>query len=66
MVRPMGAGKLSDDEIGRRLREASDVLGVEPGETVAGDTALRAARIALVALQTGLEEAVEPSPRPGE
>ncbi len=56
----MGAGRLSDEEVGRRLREASDALGVEPGETTAGNTALTAARIALVALETGLQEASEP------
>jgi hypothetical protein len=55
---------ISDDEVGRRLRAASDVLGVEPGETVVGNTAIEAARQALVILGAGLDEAVAPTPQP--
>lgn len=58
------ADKISDEEVGRRLRAASDVLGVEAGETVAGDTAIEAARVALVILGAGLDEAVAPTPPP--
>lgn len=57
------AAKISDDEVGRRLRAASDALGVEAGETTAGNTALTAARIALVALDAGLQAASEPTPQ---
>jgi hypothetical protein len=55
---------ISDAEVGRRLRAASDVLGVEPGETLVGNTAIEAARQALVILGAGLDEAEEPSPEP--
>jgi|GEM_PF-3579677 len=55
---------ISDDEVGRRLRAASDVLGVEPGETVVGNTAIEAARQALVILGAGMDEAVAPTPQP--
>lgn len=58
----MAAGKISDDEVQRRLRAASDALGVEAGETVAGDTALTTARVALVHLAAALEEIAEPIP----
>jgi len=55
---------ISDDEVGRRLRAASDVLGVEPGETVVGNTAIEVARQALVILGAGMDEAVAPTPQP--
>lgn len=41
------------------MREASDVLGVESVETVAGNTAMEAARTALAMLSLGLEQADE-------
>lgn len=58
------ADKISDAEVGRRLRAASDVLGVEPGETVPGNTAIEAARQALVILGAGLDEVEAPTPPP--
>jgi len=55
--------KLSDQEALDRLAKASDVLGVEPGETVAADTALTTARRAMLMLMLALEGAAdEPSP----
>ena len=39
--------KLSDNEADDRLKRAMTVLGDEPGETVAANTALEAARKAL-------------------
>jgi hypothetical protein len=56
--------KLSEQEALDRLASASDVLGVEPGETVAADTALTAARQAMVLLMLGLEGAADDPPTP--
>lgn len=60
--------KLSDQEALDRLARASDALGVEPGETVAADTALETARTAMTMLILSLEGAGEDevSPRLSE
>jgi hypothetical protein len=50
---------LTDDEAADRLARASAALGDEPGETVAGDTALQAARRAVTLIMLGLEQASE-------
>ena len=50
---------ISDDEIWERLARARDVLGEEPGATVAGNTALEEARKALAILTVGLVAAGE-------
>jgi hypothetical protein len=54
---------LSDNEVHDRLTAARDILGEEPGQTAAGDTALEAARrglrllsIALLASQANRRE----------
>ncbi|MDX1006752.1 hypothetical protein GOE08_07615 [Sinorhizobium medicae] len=47
------ADKLSDDQVYERLHAAYLALGREEGETVRGDTALKAARRALTLLQMG-------------
>jgi len=53
------ADKLSDAAVYQRLVDASDALGKDPGETVRGDTALTAARRALVLIQMGLVKAAD-------
>lgn len=53
------AATLDDDEALARLRLAADTLGVEPGETVRGNTALEAARRAVMFMTLGLEIAIE-------
>lgn len=50
---------LSDNEIHGLLVAAGEALGREPGATVRGDTAIKAARRALVLLQFGLVAAME-------
>lgn len=45
---------LSDTDVDDLLKSARDVLGNEPGETVAGHTAISAARQALHLLSLGL------------
>jgi hypothetical protein len=50
---------LTDFQVHDRLVAASDALGSEPGETGRGNTALEAARRALVILQIGLVGAME-------
>ena len=47
------AEKLSDDQVYERLHAALLALGREDGATVRGDTALKAARRAIVLLQMG-------------
>ena len=47
------ADKLSDDQVYERLHAAYLALGREKGETVRGDTALKAARRAIMLLQMG-------------
>ena len=47
------ADKLLDDQVYERLHAAYLALGREEGETVRGDTALKAARRALTLLQMG-------------
>lgn len=47
------ADKLSDDQVYERLHAAYLALGREEGETVRGDTALKAARRAIMLLQMG-------------
>jgi hypothetical protein len=47
------ADKLSDDQVYERLHAAYLALGREDGETVRGDTALKAARRAILLLQMG-------------
>lgn len=50
---------LTDQEAFDRLYGALLALGVEPGETTRGNTALEAARTMLRLLQWGLTKAVE-------
>jgi hypothetical protein len=50
---------LSDNEAHDRLHAAREALGEEAGETVRGDTVLKAARRALSLLQFGLLKAAE-------
>ncbi len=47
------AEKLSDDQVYERLHAALLAVGREDGVTVRGDTALKAARRAIVLLQMG-------------
>lgn len=56
--------KITDQEALDRLAKASDVLGVEPCETVAADTAMTVARNALTVLMLGLEGAADDPPIP--
>jgi hypothetical protein len=52
------AGKpLSDNEVDDRLKAARELLGKDDGETVAGNTALNAARRALELISLGLIKA---------
>lgn len=57
---PMTDDKLSDDQVWNRLHSAREALGEGKGVTVAGDTALTAARRALVMLQMGVLSSSEP------
>jgi hypothetical protein len=50
---------ISDSEIDDRLKGAILLLGEEPGRTVAGNTALKAARNGLALLSFGLIAAGE-------
>lgn len=50
---------LTDDEVFERLVAAAVALGREPGETLRGDTAIEAARKALMLLQLGLVRAMD-------
>ena len=50
---------LSDEQVWNRLHAASEALGQTKGATVAGDTALTAARRALVLLQMGVLKSAE-------
>jgi hypothetical protein len=54
MIKP-----LSDNQIDDRLYAALEKLGDEPGETIRGNTAIEAARQALVGLRLGLVWAAE-------
>lgn len=45
---------ISDNQVDDRLRAARAALGEAPGSTVAGDTAITAARKALALLSLGL------------
>lgn len=47
--------KLSAQEVRQRLLDASDVLGTEPAETVAANTTIKAARIALLKLSVAFD-----------
>jgi hypothetical protein len=51
--------KLSDNQIGDRLRAAIEMIGTEESETVRGNTALIAARQSLSLLKEGLLIAAE-------
>lgn len=53
------AEKLSDNAVHDRLVAAREALGDEAGATVRGDTAIEAARKAMVLLQLGLIAASE-------
>ena len=55
------ADKLSDDQVYERLHAAYLALGREEGETVRGDTALKAARRAIMLLQMGHLAALAPT-----
>jgi hypothetical protein len=55
---------LSDNEIDDRLKAARALLGEEHGATVAGETALKAARKALELLSLGLIAAGLKQPYP--
>lgn len=55
----MADEKLSDIAVWNRLQVASEALGEGKGETVAGDTALEAARRALLLLQMGVLQSAE-------
>lgn len=50
---------LTDDQVHDRLVAACEALGAAAGETTRGDTAITAARRALLILQIGLVKAVE-------
>lgn len=58
--------KLSDIDVYQRLIDASDALGEDTGETVRGDTALKAARRALTLLQMALVKAMDDASRPAD
>lgn len=53
------ADKLSDDQAYERLHAALLALGGEEGQTVRGDTSLKAARQSLALLQMGLLKAMD-------
>jgi hypothetical protein len=53
-TKPPDTKPLSDNQADDRLKAALEVLGEAPGITVAGDTALKAARKALALLSLGL------------
>lgn len=51
----MAGREITDEEALRRLRAASDVLGSEDVETVAGQSAMHFARLMLVASMEAIE-----------
>jgi hypothetical protein len=53
--------KLSDNQIGDRLHAALEVIGIDEGQTIRGNTALIAARQSLSLLKEGLLIAAERS-----
>ncbi|WP_146119567.1 hypothetical protein [Phyllobacterium phragmitis] len=53
------ADKLNDEQAYDRLHSALLAIGKEEGETVRGDTSLKAARRALTLLQMGLLKAMD-------
>jgi hypothetical protein len=53
------ADKLSDKQAYERLHSALLALGREDGETVRGDTSLKAARRAIALVQMGLLKAMD-------
>ncbi len=55
---------LNDEQVWNRLHAASEALGQAKGATVAGDTALTAARRALVLLQMGVLKSGEAEQEP--
>jgi len=55
---------LNDEEVWNRLHAALEVLGAARGTTTAGDTALTAARRALVLLQMGVLKSAEADQEP--
>jgi hypothetical protein len=55
---------LNDEQVWNRLHAASEALGQAKGATVAGDTALTAARRALVLLQMGVLKSAEADQEP--
>lgn len=60
----MAEDKLTDEQVWNRLHVASEALGSEKGASVAGDTALSAARRALALLQMGVLKASEADQEP--
>ena len=59
LILPAMADKLNDEQTYDRLYAALLALGGEEGQTVRGDTSLKAARQALVLLQMGLLKAMD-------
>lgn len=55
---------LNDTEVWNRLHAALEALGTAPGTTKAGDTALTAARRALVYFQMGVLKSAEAEQEP--
>lgn len=53
------ADKLSDEQVWNRLQVARDALGQEEATSVAGNTALEAARRGLLILQMGVLKSSE-------
>ena len=62
----MADEKLNDEQVWNCLHAASEALGDAKGETTAGDTALTAARRALVLLQMGILKSAEADQEPFE
>jgi hypothetical protein len=61
----MADEKLSDIAVWNRLQVASEALGEAKGQTVAGNTALEAARRALLLLQMGVLQSSETKAQAG-
>lgn len=60
----MADDKLTDEQVWNRLHVASEALGEAKGATVAGDTALTAARRALALLQMGVLKSADADQEP--
>lgn len=59
LILPAMADKLTDDQAYDRLHAALLAIGKEEGQTVRGNTSLKAARRALALLQMGLLKAMD-------